>query len=241
VRAQTRHQLKEDRFSKVTLEAAERTAHWSVEHRSTLIIVALAVLVIAGGAFGAWYHFDQQDQAASVELNQAVRTMDTPLRPAGAPAQPENPSFASNKERETEAQKQFLAITEKYPHTRSADFARYFLALTTADLGDNANAENELKAIADTHNEDLAALAKFALASVYRNQRRDKEAIDLYNQLAAKPAKSVSKVMAQLELAATYKSANLPLEAKRTYELIQKENPSTPAAQAAAAKLQDLK
>src|SRR2546428_8559975 len=43
VRAETRHQLKEDRFSKATLHAAEQTVHWTVEHQSKLLIAGIVV------------------------------------------------------------------------------------------------------------------------------------------------------------------------------------------------------
>jgi lipopolysaccharide biosynthesis regulator YciM len=80
-----------------------------------------------------------------------------------------------------------------------------------------------------------------ALASVYRNTGRNKQAIELYKQLAAKPTSTVGKAMAQIELAATYRSDNQPLEAKRIYETIQKENPASEVAQMASSKLQELK
>jgi len=51
----------------------------------------------------------------------------------------------------------------------------------------------------------------------------------------------VGKVTVQLELAATYQADQQPLEAKRIYEQIQKENPASEAAQIASAKLQELK
>jgi TolA-binding protein len=241
VRAETRHQLKQDRFSRVTIDAAEATVHWTVEHKTKLIAAAVIVLVIAGAGLGGWYYLNQQDQKASVELSRAIRTLDTPLRPAGAPAEPDVPSFASSKERASEAHKHLQEIVDRYPHTRSSDFARYLLGLTSAQLGDNTGAERDLKQVASLQNQDLAALAKFALASVCRNTHRNKDAIDLYNQLIAKPSRTVAKTTAQLELAATYQSANLPLEAKRVYDQVQKENPNTQAAQLASQKLQDLK
>jgi tetratricopeptide (TPR) repeat protein len=241
VRAQTRHQLKEDRFSKTTMEVAEKTVHWSAEHQNTLTVAAIIVLVIVGLALAAWYYTNQQDQKASVGFSQAVRTLDTPIRPPNMPPQPEAPSFASIKVRATAAHKQFEDIVNNYPHTHAADFSHYFLGLTSAQIGDKAAAERELKAVAAYHNKDLAALAKFALASVYRDTNRDKQAIDLYKEIIAKPTTTVSKATAQMELAATYQSANMPLEAKQTYEQIQKENPATEAAQMASAKLQALK
>jgi TolA-binding protein len=170
-----------------------------------------------------------------------VRTLDTSVRPAGAPAEPDFPSFASAKERATQAHKQFQAIVDGYPHTRTAEFARYFLGLTSSQLGDNATAERDLKDVASSHNDDLAALAKMALATVYRNTKRTKDAIDLYTALIAKPTRSVGKATAQMELADTYKSSQQPAEAKRIYEQMQKENPASEVAQFATQKLQELK
>jgi predicted negative regulator of RcsB-dependent stress response len=241
VRAETRHQLKTDRFSRATIDAAERTAHWSVEHKNKLIVAVVIVLVIAAAVAGSWYYLSQQDQKASLDLGQAVRTLDTPVRPPNMPAQPEAPSFASSAERATAAHKQFQAIVDKYPHTHSAEFSRYFLGLTSADLGDNASAERDLQQVISSGSSDVSALAKMALASVYRNTGRNKQAIELYKQLAAKPTSTVGKAMAQIELAATYRSDNQPLEAKRIYETIQKENPASEVAQMASSKLQELK
>jgi TolA-binding protein len=241
VRAETRHQLKQDRFSRVTIEAAEKTAHWTVEHRSKLTVAAVAVLVVAGIVFGSWYHFNQQDQKASIDLAQAVRTLDTPIRPAGMPAQPDTPSFASTKERATTAHQEFRAIVDKYPHTHSAEFARYFLGATAAGEGDYSSAERALQPIADSGGGDLAALGKFALASVYRNTNRNKEAVVLYNELIHKPTPAVGKAMAQMELAATYQGDGQTAEARKVYEQIQKENPASEIGQLASNKLQALK
>jgi predicted negative regulator of RcsB-dependent stress response len=241
VRAETRHRLNEDKFSRATIGAAEATVHWSEEHKSRLIVGAVVVAVVLAATIGGWYYLNQQDQKASMLLNQAVRTMDTQLRPAGAPAEPDIPSFSSAKERTTAAHKQFQATVDQYPHTRTAEFARYFLGLTSSQLGDNAAAEVDLKAVASTHNEDLAALAKLALAAVYRDKNRTKDAIDLYNQLIAKPTRSVGKAMVQMELADTYASTQQPADAKRVYEQIQKENPASEVAQLATQKLQQLK
>ncbi len=241
MRAETRHQLKQDRFSKATLDAAEKTVHWTVEHQSKLAGGGLAVALVVAAALGIWYYLNQQDQKASAELSQAVRTLETPVRPQGVPAEPGFPSFPSAKERSTAARKQFQTIVDKYPHTRSGEIGRYFLGLTSADLGDNAAAERNLRQVASSHNADLAALGKFALASVYRNTHRTKEAIDLYKQLMDKPAQTVSKAMAQLELAATYQADQQPLEAKRIYEQVQKESPASEAAQLAQQRLTQLK
>ena len=241
MRAETRHQLKQDAFSRVTIGAAEKTAHWTVEHRSTLIVSAVAVIVVAAAIIGGYFYLSAQDEKASFDLSQAVRTMDTPLRPAGTPEQPDFPSFTSSKERATAAQKQFQAIVGKYPHTRTADMARYFLGVSAANLNDNAAAERDFKEVASNGNRQVAAVAKSALASLYGQTNRVKEAVALYQELISKPTASVSKVSAQLQLAELYKSSNQPLEAKRIYEQVKKENPGVEAGQLATQRLAELK
>ena len=241
MRAETRHSLKQDRFSKVTLETAERTVHWTVEHQKTLIIGGIIVLVVILAGFGGWYYLNQQDQKASVEFGQAIRTLDGPVRPPNTPAQPGLQSFTSVQERATEAHKQFRAVVDKYPHTHAAEFATYFSGVTASTMGDTAGAERDLKKVSSSGDKDLAALAKFALASVYRKSNRPKDAIDLYKQLADKPTTSVGKSMAQLELASLYQDQQQPQEAKRIYEQLQKENPNTDVASIASSKLAALK
>ena len=241
MRAETRHQLKQDAFSRVTIGAAERTAHWSVEHRNTLTIAAIAVVVIAAVVAGGWYYLSTQDEKASFDMSQAVRTLEAQIRPAGMPAQPDVPSYTSAKERAEAARKQFQTIVDKYPHTRTADMARYFLGVTSVSAGDNAAAENDFKAVASTGNKELASVAKMALAALYGNTNRTKDAAALYQELINHPTASVSKVTAQLQLADLYQTSNQPLDAKRLYEQVKKDNPSTEAGQMATQKLAELK
>jgi len=241
VRAETRHQLKQDRFRGTTLQVAEDAATWTAEHKSKLIAGVVAAVVVIAVVAGGWYYLSAQEQKASADLSKAMRTMDTYVRPAGSPAQPDQPSFASAQERATEARKEFQAIADKYPHTRSSEFAHYFLGLTETELGDYAAAQKELAPIASSRNEDLASLAKMAQAAAYRKQGQNKQAADIYKALAEKPTTLVSKASAQLELAATLLADRQPLEAKSVYERVQKENPASPASQIAAQALQDLK
>jgi len=241
VRAETRHQLKEDRFSKVTLEAAEKTVTWTQEHQGKLTVAAIAIAVVAAIVFGGWYYVNTQDEKASFELSTAVRTLDAPLRPAGSPEQPGYPSFDSVTARATAARKQFQEIADKYPQTRTAKMAHYFVGLTAAQLGDNATAERNLKEAADSSNADLASLGKFALASLYASENKDSQAIDLYKQLIDKPTVLVGKTTAQFELANLYTQRHNLTEAKNIYTQIQKENPQTEAASLAQRKAADLK
>ncbi|MBA3913724.1 MAG: tetratricopeptide repeat protein [Acidobacteriales bacterium] len=241
MRAETRHQLKEDRFSRVTIATAGNAVHWTVEHQRKLIGAAVVLLVIVGAGIGIWYYQQQQNDKANVVLGQALRTAESPLRTEGAAADPNVPSYATAKERADAARTQFQSVINNYPHTTAADIARYFNGTVEIKMGNYAAAENDLKPVTSVRNDDLSSLAKFALASVYRNTNRPKDAINLYNEIINKPSATVGKSTAQMELAATYEAMQQPADAKRIYEQVQKDNATGQAAQMAATKLQGLK
>jgi TolA-binding protein len=145
------------------------------------------------------------------------------------------------KERAEAGKKQFQGIVDKYPHTRTADLARYFLGVTSESAGDNAAAESNFKAAASTGNKELASVAKLALAVLYGNTDRTKDAVALYQDLINHPTASVSKVTSELQLAELYQTSNQPLDAKRLYEQVKKDNPGADAVQIATQKLAELK
>ena len=247
MRAETRRQLKQDKFSRTTIQLAEQSVHWSVEHKSKLIAGALILMAIVAIGLGLWYYVEQQDEKASVDFSRAVQVLGAPVRPAGMPAQPGFPSYASAKERAADAHKQFQSIIDNYPHSNAAKFARYFLGVTSADMGDYAAAERYLKEAASARrylvlpDKNLSALARLALASVYVNNGRTKDAIEIYKDLAQNPTDTVAKTTAEMGLADAYQAAGMNPEAKKEYERIQKESPSGPAAQIASEKLQAIK
>ncbi len=236
MRGYTRHQLKQDRFA----EATKETVSWAVEHRNKLItggvIAGVAILIV----LGVWYWISYRDQQAGTALAASLRTYQAPLRPANMPADPNIPSFTSAAERAKAANAQFRQLADKYGSTNSGKIARYFLGLTDRDLGDLQGAERELKQVSTAGNKDVASMAKLALAGIYRDAGRDKEALDLYNDLIAHPTDSVSKSTAQLELAVLYESKQ-PGEARRIYEEIRKEDPAGAAAEVAGSRLASLK
>jgi TolA-binding protein len=230
----TRHQLKEDRFA----TAVQDQMSWAVENRKLLTVVgaiaAAVVLVLVGGFF----YLQTRDEKASVALSGALRTYETPLRPAAAPAPAAGiESFTSAKDRAEAAQRKFRAVIHDFPYTRSADFARYWVGATAMDLGDYKTAEQELQQLTGSRRDDLAGLAKFALASAYHAEGKDGSAIQLYKELIDHPNTMVPKSTAQIELAALYENTQ-PAEAARIYEQIRKDDPSSAAAQIASARLQ---
>jgi tetratricopeptide (TPR) repeat protein len=247
VRAETRRQLKQDKFTRTTIQLAEQSVHWSVEHKDKLIAGGIALAAIAAIVLGSWYYVEQQDDKASVDFGRAVQALNAPVRPAGMPPQPGYSSYASGKERATDAHKQFQAIIANYPHSNAAKFARYFSGVTSADMGDYAAAERDLKEAASSRrylvlpDKNLSSLARMALASLYVNTSRTKDAIEIYKDLAQNPTDAVAKTTAEIGLAEAYQAAGMNAEAKKQYQQIQKESPNGPAAQIASARLEAMK
>jgi predicted negative regulator of RcsB-dependent stress response len=230
VRTTTRHQLKQDKFATTAVE----TYSWAVEHRNKLIyggvILAVALVVVLGG----WAYMRHQNEKAGTALGAAMAVYNTPVRPAGMPENPAFKSFASNEERARAAHDEFEKVANEYPHTKSGDVARYFAGVTAKELHDTAGAESDLKKVADSSDEDLASLAKLALAGLYVDTNKDAQAIDIYKGLIDHPTRSVAKSTAQLQLAEMYQGKNQPQEAAKIYEQIRKDDPRSVAAEIAA-------
>ena len=115
------------------------------------------------------------------------------------------------------------------------------LGVTSATAGDNSAAESDFKKVTSAGNKELASVAKLALASLYANTNRTKDAVAEYQDLINHPTESVSKATSQLQLAELYQATNQPLDAKRIYEQIKKDNPGPEAVQLATQKLTELK
>ena len=209
----TRHQLKEDKFQEVTRGAIAQAQ----EHRQQLTLLGIAVLILllAGGAYGYWRSY--QDDQASAAMGLALNTYAAPIRAPGALADPSFQSYASTAERDQEAEKQFQAVADKFPHTDTGKNALYMAAAAALDGGQYPDAEAKFKKVADIGNKDLTALAKLGLASVYEATNRDQDAISLYNDLIKKPTQSVSTQRAQFALADLYERKD-PAQAKRIYD-----------------------
>ena len=237
MRSYTRHQLKQDSFRTSTTE----TISWAVEHRSKVTAAVVAVVVVLAVLIGGWAFINYRDQQASSELAGAMQKYDAPIRPAGTPASPEMLSFGSIQERAQAASADFTHIANKYSFTQSGRVARYFAGVTLHEIGDNTGAEKDLQDVAGSRYQEIASLAKFALASIYHDTNRDPQAIEIYKQLADHPTLSVGKSTAQFLLASLYEEANQPDQARKLYQQMQKENPSSPAAQMAGQRLQALK
>jgi tetratricopeptide (TPR) repeat protein len=230
---QTKAALKQDHF-------VETTAHglsWATENRRsviTTVAILLAVIVLAVGGGALYSHRSEQ---ASTAFGAAMAAYQTPLAQPGQAVPPGVTTFPSVIERAKAANAQFLAVANQYGLTPSGKLSLYFAGLTYIEAGQNGPAEETLKKVASSWNKDVAALAKLSLAQLYRQTGRDQQAIELYNQLDAKPTSTVPAGLAKLQLAELYESEGNPAEAKKIYAALKDKDPKGPVGMDAAQKL----
>jgi predicted negative regulator of RcsB-dependent stress response len=233
----TRHELKQDKFAESAVEAV----HEVVEHRSGIIQIVVALVAVALLAGGVFWYMTSREQMATNALGQAMVTYNAPVVPPGTPNQGGMLTFNNDQERLIAAKNAFYAISDKYGWTESGQYARYLAAMAEQELGNHPVAEDQLRALSNSRRRVLASLAKYALASVYRDENRDQDAINLLQTLIDKPTASVPKVTAQLALADIYAGEHQPDKAKVIYDQIAKDNSKNALGQLAKTHQDDLK
>jgi tetratricopeptide (TPR) repeat protein len=230
---QTRQALKHDKFVDTTTHGLE----WATENRRSLIVTSsIAVAAILVVVIGALFYNSRAAQA-SVAFGAAMQAYQTPIAAPGQQVPPGVKTFPSAADRAKAANNLFMGVADKYGMTPDGKNARYFAGLTYLEAGQNGPAESTLKQVADGWNSDLAALAKLSLAQLYRQTGRDSQAIDLYNQLTAKPTTTVPAGLAQLQLAELYETQGKPELAKKIYAQLKDKDPKGPVGAMAAQKL----
>lgn len=228
---QTRHALKGDKFA----QATQSSVNWVSGHRSGVVRLvvagAVAVLVVAG----AVVFYSMRSSAAEVAMGAALDTYSAPLAIPGAPAEPG--TYTTSADRAKAANQKFVAVAQDYGWLSAGAKAHYFAGVTYEQLGQNGPAESELKTAAGSWNRNLANLAKLALAGLYHQTGRDQQAIDLYNEIIAKPSVTVSASVAQLNLADLYVAAGKQDQAKVLWAKVKDADKDGAAGAIAAQKL----
>jgi hypothetical protein len=230
VDTQTRHALKQDKLVQVT----ESSVDWLSANRDRAIRLLVPAMVVFAAIIVGLVIYNQRSTAADLAFGEALDLYNTPLTQAGQPAVPGAVTFSTTAERAKAANQQFVAVAKRYGFLGAGKKAEYFAGLTFMEMGQEGNAENELKEVAGGRDSNLAALGKVALASLYQQTGRTSEAVVLYKQLIAKPTSTVPANAAQLQLAALEETTN-PADAKRIYAQLKGDNSA--AGQIAAEKL----
>jgi len=216
---QTKAALKQDQFIDTTKHGLE----WASEHRRSVIVSSITLAAVIILLVGSAALYNSRESQASVAFGAAMQEYQTPLATPGQQVPPANALF--------------LAAANKYSMMPDGKVSRYFAGLTFMEAGENASAESTFKEVSGYMNNDVASLAKLSLAQLYRQTGRTPQAIDLYNQLTAKPSTTVPPGLAQLQLAELYEAQGQPDAAKKIYAQLKDKDPKGPAGLLAAEKL----
>jgi tetratricopeptide (TPR) repeat protein len=231
VDTQTRHALKGDKFA----QATQTSVTWLSGHRTNVVRWVVSAVVVLALGIGILIFWNARQSAAETALGQALDTYSAPLAFPGAPPQPG--TYATSKDRSKAANQQFKAVADKFGWFPEGAKARYFAGITYQELGQSSEAESELKSAAGSWNRNVANLAKIALASLYHQTNRDQQAIDLYNEVVAKPSDTVTSGAAQLDLADLYEATGKQAQARALWAKVKDSDKDGAAGAIAAQKL----
>jgi predicted negative regulator of RcsB-dependent stress response len=236
VDTQTRHALKQDHFVSATATGLD----WIGQNRSSVLRWAIGVVVAIAIVVAGIVIYLQRESAADAALGQAMNIYETPLAQPNQPAIPGQQTYPTAADRAKAAYPLFSQTASQYGWMRAGTMARYFAGMTALDMGNQSEAEADLTKAAGSHDSNLAALAKIALASLYAQTGRNSQAVEEYRDVIAHPTTTVPKSSAQLQLASLYESTQ-PEEARHIYAEIKDQDKDSQAAQIAQQKLQGSK
>jgi predicted negative regulator of RcsB-dependent stress response len=215
-----RRDLKKDEIREKIVSGVESVA----SHQQALWLVVTAALVVALAVFG-WNSYSRRQTAkASAALDDALKIFQARIRTPGDTVDPVEVTYLDEKNKFTDADKKFLQVAGQYGRTKPGQVARYYAALSEAQLKQYAEAEKNLGQVVSSGDESLAGLAKFQLAEVYLQDNKGSQAVDLYKQLSDKPSIFVPKPMAMLALADYYRKTD-PAQATKLYNQVKQEFP----------------
>jgi predicted negative regulator of RcsB-dependent stress response len=224
----TRKELKTDEVRDTLVHGAD----FVFGHQAITFLLVIIGVVVALGIFGWKTYAERQTVKAAAAYDDAMKVFDARVRSPLEPQQPGELTYTDEKNKYTESARKFEDVAKKYPRTRPGQLASYYEAISQERLSNNDAAKKLLQNLADSGDEDFAAMARFELAQLDDRLGQGDEAVNLYKKLIAKPAVLVPKPVVMLALAQHYTASN-PAEASKLFAQIKSEYPDTPMAEQA--------
>jgi predicted negative regulator of RcsB-dependent stress response len=231
----SRKELKKDELRDSFVHGAEAV----YSHQRLAASVIGAVLIVLVAILGWRFYAERQTGKASAALDDAMQVYNARIRTAVEPADPGEITYTAEKNKFEDAAKKLLAVASKYSRTRPGQMARYYAALSYEQLGRNEEAQKSLQEVANSGDNEIAAVARFALAKLYDRTGKGDDAVKLYQQLIAKPAVLAPKPVVMLALAGHYAKTN-PSEAAKLYNQVKLDYPDSAVSRQADEQLELL-
>ena len=236
MKRELKQQIKQDEL----VHAYETSADWMRGHKSQTrkaveIVAAVAVLALALAWFLSW------------RKDRGTRALDEGLEVFHARVATEGPGNNEPGAGTTYAtpQQKYEKAVEAFQKAAGAggeagERARYYLALSQAQLGKNAEAEKTLEELSSRGSGLQQDLARVALAELHLSTKQLDKAIDGLKKLSEKNDLAVPREYALMRLGTALEQANRPDEAVRSYRRVTDEFPTGAYAGDARRRLQSL-
>jgi TolA-binding protein len=231
LKKELRKSIKEDEF----VSGMTRGMELLEAHKDEVRVTVIALVVVAVLAGGLAYFKAARAREARLAFADALVVFETPV--AGAvPGPPRGTTFATAEEKFKKAAAAFDGIARRYPGEAVTPRARYLAALSRIEMGDDAEAQKELQAVAaDRASGDLVrSLAEVAQADLLRRRGKLDQAEDAYRRLAADASLAVPRDYPLWSLAQCLEESGHPQEAAEEYRRLRDEFPGSGWAQEAA-------
>ena len=218
-------QIKEDELKTAVAHAFDWSKLHSAEVRITALVAVILALVL--GAVG--YVQGQKRREAELGFAEAVETFRASVKTPGDAEAPAGKSFATAQEKYTQAAAAFDGLARRFPSRPEGLRARYLAALSRVEIGQYPEAEKALSEIAADRRASALepALARLALADLYRRSGQTDKAVTAFRELAADTASALPRDAALMSLAGTLEDAKRLAEARASYQRLSEEFPQS--------------
>jgi len=212
-RQELKDQVQHDRFT----DAVSGAVLYASAHRRILIRAAIAVVAVAIVVAVALWYSSYQRSIRRQDLEAALVVAQAPVGQSQG-----GTSYPTQQAKEQASVKALSEVVAKHGGSSEGLIAQYYLGTVKAEMKNNAGAESDLKAVANSSSE-FAPLAKIALSQLYAGENRTADAQALLQGLAKKGSDLVSKPQAEILLA----QLNQSIDPKKAKDILQslKNNP----------------
>jgi hypothetical protein len=238
LKKELREQIKQDEFA----SGLDQAMGWLVGHRDEVRIGAGVVVVLLAAAGALAYFQGQRAREADRAFRDALTTFEAPLAAEITPGaeRPSGQVFATAEDKYKTAAAAFEGVERRFSSSVTGLRAKYYAALSRAELGQHAEAEKALKEIQSRGAGLEPDLARLALADLYRRNGQVDKAVEAYRALATNPAATVPRDFALLGAAQALDDSKRWAEARAAYRQLVEEFPASVYAAEARARAEYL-
>jgi TolA-binding protein len=218
-----RHHLKQNELERLTIQA--RKALTERTPATTVVLVALLVVAVAGIGYYAW-RASVQSRAQAL-LAEAVATNEAPITTLGSTAAAG--SYANERARLQAAVTKFKATADAYPSTDAGKYARYEEAVGQVALGNLAGATSTYQELIRTAGDGIyGQMARLGLAEAQARAGQYDQAINTYKEMAQLKDGPLPIDGILMQLGRTYRDAGKRADAQQTFNRLVEEFPESP-------------